>query len=513
MSSNSNNQRIAKNTILLYIRTALVLIISLYTSRLVLKALGVEDLGIYNVVGGIVSLMAAFRSALSKSTSRFITYAIGENGDGRTLTKIFSTAMMVHLLIACIMLLVGETIGLFILKYWTDIPEIRFQAALYVYQCVLVIFCINTVIAPYESVLIAYENMSVYAYLTILASVSKLIIAWVMLYSNFDRLILYGILMVFMDILVFLCYYIYNRKKYPLFRFNYKWDKQYSKQMFSFSGWTLLGTSSNAISQQGVGLLFNNFVGLVANAALGFANQINGAVQQFVSSFQTAFNPQIIKLYAQNELSQMHLLMSRASKFSFLLAYVVTLPLLFNTQYLLGIWLGEVPQYTEVFCQLILISCVIDSVTGVFYTAITATGKIRNFQIWISVSFFLDLILSAILLLLQMHPALVFGSRILTRGIINMYIELVFVRKQLLFNIWSYIKNALFPMCIAVIITIPIMWFVSLFFERWSCLIITTLFSIISCSLLGWYIFLSSNERETIRIKIKEINLKKYVTR
>ena len=508
MTGGSSNRRIAKNTVLLYIRTIIVLFISLYTSRMILKALGAEDLGIYNVVAGIVALMAFFRTSLSKATSRFITYELGEKGDAQSLSRIFSSAMTIHIIIAAIAVILGETLGIYILEHWTDIPEIRHQAAFWIFQCALLIFCLQIVTSPYESILIAHENMSVFAYMSILSAVLKLGIVYVLLGSSSDRLILYGALMVAMDALILLIYVLYDKRKYPNFRFRFLWDKEYSRRIFAFSGWTLLGSSANAATQQGVSLLFNNFVGLIANTALGFANQVNAAVAQFVNSFQTAFNPQIIKLYAQRELSQMHLLMSRASKFSFVLSYVLALPLIANMDFVLKIWLGDVPQYTVEFCQLILVCCVIDSITGVFNTAITATGNIKGFQIGITCSFILDLITAAVLLLFHLHPALVFGSRILTRGLINMCIELHFVKKQLSYSLIDYLRTVIVPIIITLLVTIPLVYISCMYCEGVVQLLITTGMSTLCLLILTYIIFLNKDERKQlvslVRAKVRK---------
>jgi len=495
MSGSSSNKRIAKNAILLYIRTIIVLIISLYASRLILKALGAEDLGIYNVVGGIVALMAFLRTSLSKATSRFITYEFGENANTQTLSRIFSSAMTIHIIIAVLALVLGETIGRFVLEHWTDIPVNRQQAAFWIYQCALVIFCLQILTSPYESIVIAQENMSVFAYMSILSAVFKLVIVYILLVSLIDRLILFGMLMVAMDALILFLYYLYDKKKSPFFRFHFVWDNEYSKRLFAFSGWTLLGSSANAATQQGIGLLFNNFVGLIANTSLGFANQVNAAVLQFVNSFQTAFNPQIIKLYAQREDPKLQLLMVRASKFSFILSYVLALPLIANMAFVLKIWLGNVPQYTVEFCQLILICCVIDSLTGVFNTAITATGNIKGFQIGISFAFALDLMTASILLLCHLHPALVFGSRIITRGLINMGIELYFVKKQLAFDLCLYVKTVVMPIFITMLITIPSIYIVCQYTEGIIRLMVTTSVTIIFLILITYVIFLNKDER------------------
>ena len=504
MSVVSSNERIAKNTVLLYIRTIIVLLISLYSSRMILKALGAVDLGIYNVVGGIVALMVFFRTSLSKATSRFITYELGGKGDSSSLSRIFSSAMTIHVLIAVSAVLLGETLGIYILNNWTDIPEIRQNAAFWVFQCSLVVFCLQIVTSPYESIIIAHENMSVFAYMSILSAILKLLIVFVLLGSSFDRLVLYGVLLAFVDAIILLFYFLYDKRKYPAFRFRFMWDSEYSKKIFSFSGWTLLGSSANAATQQGVGLLFNNFVGLIANTALGFAYQINGALVQFVGSFQTAFNPQVIKLYAQNELTQMHVLMIRASKFSFVLAYMFALPLIFNMSFVLDLWLGDVPQYTVEFCQLILVCCIIDSISGVFNTAITATGEIKGFQIGISCSFLLDLLTAVVLLLFKLHPALVFGSRIFTRGVLNMCIMLFFSHKQLDFDIKQYAKSVLLPILFSLFITIPIMIVIVRLFHTWGSFIVSGALSVFCMVIITLFFFLSKSERKAVMVTIRD---------
>ncbi len=499
----SNNKRIAKNTVTLYFRTLVVLVISLYTSRLVLKALGAEDLGIYNVVGGIVALLVFIRATLSSSTSRFITYELGKGSNVHDINRVFSAAMSIHLIIVACVILLGETLGLFIFFNWIEIPVERHTAALIVYHCALVMFCINLLSSPYESIIIAKEEMQVFAFISIINAILQLGLAVLLIRCNSDRLILYGLIMTLITVVVFFCYYFYIRSKHSEYKYRVLWDSYYSRQMFSFSGWTLLGASTNAATQQGVSILFNNFVGLIANAALGFANQVNAALQSFVGSFRLSFNPQVIKYYAQHDLPQMHLLMNRASKFGFMLAYVIALPLIVNMDYVLHIWLEEVPKYTVEFCQLILICTIIDSTTGVLNTGITATGNIRGFQIGISISFFLDLITASLLLVLHLSPTLVFGSRIITRGGINMLIELYFVRKQLSFSLRRYIIEVLIPIIFALAFTIPFIWLIGGTLNSLNGLMLSILISVISCAFITLFVFLNRDERKTVYKMVK----------
>ncbi len=508
MAAVSDNRRIARNTILLYLRTIVVLAISLYTSRLLLKALGVEDLGIYNVVGGIVALLAFFQNAQSLATSRFITYELGVNSSSDKLRRVFSVSLSIHLIIIAIVMVLGETVGLLMLERWTDIPSERQDAAFWVYQCSLLVFCLHLLRVPFSAVVIAHENMSIFAYFSIVETILKLGAVILLLVLMSDRLVLYAILLVAIAFVSLLWHIWYVYCHYPVYKGKLELDGQISGNILSFSGWTLMGTSANVATQQGVSLLFNNFVGLVANAAMGFTQQVNGAVGQFVASFTTAFNPQIIKLYAQKDFPKLHVLMFRASKFSFVLAYVMSLPLMVNMDYILHLWLGDVPQYTTEFCQLILVCTTIDATTGVYNTTMTATGNIRNYQFCIASSFLLDLMCAFILLKFGLHPAIVFGSRILTRGFINMLVGLYFVRKHVSFNILNYTKSVLLPVALTIVVSCVCLIAVEGIFTHWQKLILTTLVSVCSTLTCAWFCIFTKIERMTISDAIRTRILK-----
>ncbi len=504
MSATSDNKRIAKNTVLLYLRTIVVLAISLYTSRVLLKALGVEDLGIYNVVGGIVALLAFFQNAQSLATSRFITYELGAKGGNEKLRRVFTVSLSIHLIIAAIVMILGESVGLYMLENWTEIPIERQEAAFWVFQCSLLVFCLHLFRVPFGAVVIAHENMSIFAYFSIVETILKLGAVLLLLTCMSDRLVLYAVLLVAIALVTLLWHVWYVYSRYPAYKGWPKWNKQTAGNILSFSGWTLMGSSANVATQQGVSLLFNNFVGLVANAAMGFTQQVNAAVGQFVSSFTTAFNPQVIKLYAQKDYTKLHLLMYRASKFSFVLAYVMALPLIVNMDFILHLWLDEVPRYTTEFCQLILVCTTIDATTGVYNTTMTATGKIRNYQFCIACSFLFDLLCAFILLELGFHPAIVFGSRILTRGFINMYIGLYFIRKNVSFNVLNYAKLVLFPITITIIVSLLCVMAVENIFTHWQKLLLTTLLSVLSISICTWFCLFNKSERVAIISAIRK---------
>lgn len=503
MSSVNDNKRIAKNTIFLYIRTIVVLLVSLYTSRVVLQVLGAKDLGIYNVAGGIVTMMSFFQAAQTKATSRFITYELGKHSSNKILQKVFSVCMTIHIIIAIISLIFGETVGLWIITHWTDIPLERQAAAMWVYQFALIVFCCQIVRVPYDAIVVAHERMSMYAYMSILEAVLLLGMAFLLMVTPGDSLIYYSASVAFIAFIVFLCYYIYVHRLFDAYRYKLLWDKEYSMRILSFSGWTLLGSSANTATQQGTNLLMNNFVGLIANAALGFASQVNIAVSKFVNGFSTAFTPQIIKLYAQKEYESMHILMNRSSKFSFVLCYLMALPLITNMGFILSLWLGNnVPMYTKEFCQLILVCTIFDATTGVYNTTITATGKIKYYQTAISLSFLLDLACCYVLLVCSINPVFVFGSRIMTRGIINMLIGLYFVKSYTHFDILNYSKAVLLNIILTMIISILPVYFIAKVTDGWICLISTSLVSVLLITICSLYIIMTQSERQSVLSKL-----------
>jgi len=499
-----STRRIAINAVLLYIRTFIVLCISLYLSRLVLAALGAEDLGIYNVVGGIVTLVAFFQAALTKSTGRFITYELGVNSAIEQQKRTFGACLGIHCLITLAIVLFAETIGLWILHHYTVIPSDRLFAAEIAYQLTIVTFSIHFLCIPYSAAIIAHEKMSIYAVLSIVEAVLKLMGVFLIPYLANDSLITYSIVLASVALIIFGTNIFYVLYKMPTYQTPPIWHRETSLRILSFSGWTMLGSTTNTATQQGVALLFNNFVSLIANAALGFANQVNAALGQFVNSFTTAFNPQVIKLCAAQEYNSLHKLMTMASKISFALAYIVALPLITNMEYILQLWLEEVPKYTTEFCQLILVCTVIDATTGVYNTAITATGKIRNYQIAISISFGIDLICAYILLVLNLHPAIVFGSRIMTRGIINMLIGLYYTKSLLSFNITQYLQYAILPIIVVLIVTIPINYILSTHFQTYELLGISIGIDVVLLIVLTYIVILNSKERNILIGIIKE---------
>ena len=412
----ANNKRIAKNTLMLYIRMLMIMVVNLYTSRVILQALGVEDFGLYNVVGGVVVLFTFINNAMVTSTQRFLNFEIGKN-DYEEARNVFSTSLNIHFIIAVIFLVLAETIGLWFLNTYLQIPDGREIAANWVYQFSILVSILNIIRSPYNAAIIAHEHMSFYAYVSIIEVVLKLAIVY-MVYLFADRLIAYAFLMMIVTLIILGAYYIFCKKKYSICKYKFEYNKKRYLELASFSGWSLFGSMANMGASQGVNIILNMFFGVTVNAAMGIANQVNAAVYQFVSSFQTAFNPQIIKSYAAGDRTYFISLIMNTSRYSFLLLFLLALPIYICCPEILSIWLGTVPEYAVEFCRLMLVFSLIDAVQGPLWVSAQATGKIRNYQIIMSTLILLNLPVSYLLLRLFF----IFELAILTKVIIYIFL-------------------------------------------------------------------------------------------
>ena len=379
-TQSNNNKRIAKNTLLLYFRMLFMMGISLYTSRVILNALGVEDFGIYNVVGGVVAMFSVISGSLSAAISRFITYELGK-GDQSKLNKIFSASVTIQLLLSLIIVVLIESVGVWFLNVKMTIPAERMTAANWVLQFSIVTFVINLISVPYNAAIIAHEKMSAFAYISILEAIGKLAIAFLIMLSPIDRLIFYAILMCAVAVVVRLTYGHYCKRHFAECTYHFHWDRDVLKQMFGFAGWNFIGATSAVLRDQGGNVVINLFFGPSVNAARGIANQVNHAIMGFVSNFMTALNPQITKSYASGDREYMMTLIFQGARLSFYMLLLLSLPVLFNTHYILVIWLKLVPEHAVLFVQLILVFAMSESISNPLITAMLATGRIRNYQI------------------------------------------------------------------------------------------------------------------------------------
>ena len=375
-----NNKRIAKNTLLLYVRMLFMMAVSLYTSRVVLHTLGVEDFGIYNVVGGVVAMFSVISGSLSAAISRFITYELGK-GNKEKLTRIFSSSVTIQLGLGLIILILAEAIGVWFLNAKMTIPASRMYAANWVFQLSILTFIINLISVPYNAAIIAHEKMSAFAYISILEVVAKLIIVYMLLWSPFDKLIFYAILMASVALIIRFVYGYYCKRHFEECTYHFIFDKELLKKMFGFAGWNFLGAGSSLLMTQGVNILINLFFGVTFNAARGIANQVDNAVQQFVNNFTTAVNPQITKSYASGDLLYMHKLVCVGSKYSLFLTWFFALPILLETNMILKIWLKNIPEYASIFLRLTLCISLISVISNTLVTSMLATGNIKRYQI------------------------------------------------------------------------------------------------------------------------------------
>ena len=357
---------------------------SLYTSRVVLEALGVEDFGIYNVVGGVVSVFTVISGALSSAISRFITYELGK-GNNSQLNRIFSASVTIQLLLALIVVVGMETIGVWFLNTQMEIPAERLTAANWTLQLSIVTFVINLISVPYNATIIAHEKMSAFAYISILEVMGKLLIAFLIVASPIDRLVFYSILMCLIAVAIRFIYAAYCKRHFKECNYRFVYDKEMLKQMFFFASWNFLGTGAYMLNSQGVNILINLYFGVKMNAARAIVTQVDAALRQFINSFTTAVNPQIVKSYAQENFDYMYSLVCRSAKFSSFLLLLFVIPISFEAKAIFSLWLNEVPEYTVTFFRLSVFVVFVDgALTNSLMTSVFATGNIKQYQIAVS---------------------------------------------------------------------------------------------------------------------------------
>lgn len=377
--STSNNKLIAKNTLLLYGRMLLIMAVSLYTSRVVLNTLGVEDYGIYNVVGGVVTMFAFLKGALVTSTQRYLTFDLGR-GDYEHLKKVFTTSVFVHGLISIIIVFLAETVGLWFFYNKMVIPDDRMTAAMWVYQLSIITMVIQIMSSPYNSIIIAHERMGVFAVISVLETVLKLLIVYLLLIWSVDKLILYAILVAAVQILIRLIYTRYCKIHFEESVLTKGIERSLLSEMTKFAGWNIWGQLAAVLFGAGLNLLLNVFFGPVVNAARGIAVQVETVVAQFSTNFLMAVNPQITKLYAQKNLEEMHRLLFRSSKFSCYLLLIFAMPIIMETEPIITLWLKIVPDYTVAFVRILFCIVIVDTMAKPLMTAAAATGDVKKYQ-------------------------------------------------------------------------------------------------------------------------------------
>ena len=447
LDSSNNNKRIAKNTLLLYFRMFFIMAVTLFTSRVVLSALGVEDYGIYNVVGGIVAMMGVLNGAMSVSTQRYLTFELGR-GDMVRLKQVFSLCLTIFFLLSIIVVVLAETIGLWFLNTQLVIPPERMTAANWIYQF-SILSCISSLITmPYNAAIIAHERMNVYAYVGIIEVVLKLLIVYLIMILPADKLISYGFLFMVSHFIVTGIYIGYCWRKFKETQYKWYWEIPLFKELVSYSGWNLFGSLSGIVKGQGLNILLNMFFNPAVNAARGIAFQINAAITQFFTNFYTAVRPQITKYYAQGNMAEMHKLVFRSSKLSFYLIMLISLPIIIEAPYIVNLWLGQLPEYVVPFTRLIIAISAVDCMASPLMTAAHATGNIRLYQSSVGTMTILNVPISYVFLKLGFSPLIVFYISLVI-AVICLFMRLWIVRRLMEFPVMEYIVKV-FGTCMMV---------------------------------------------------------------
>lgn len=500
----TNNKRIAKNTLLLYIRMIFLLCISLFTSRMILLTLGVEDYGIYNVVGGIVAMFAFLNTAMASATQRFLNFDLAKN-DEQALNQTFNSSVIIHFIIAFIVIVLSETIGLWFLYEKMIIPAERMNAALCVFQCSILVMAINIISVPYNAAIIAHEKMSAFAYISIIEAIFKLAIVYLLYILPFDKLEIYAILLLIVSLSIRFIYTSYSHKHFIETHFHYSWNSIKIKEMGAFASWNLIGNLALVGVTQGLNMLLNIFFGPVVNAARGVAVQVQGAIQQFVSNFQTAINPQITKSYATKELEYMHSLICRSSRFSYFMILLLSLPVIIMTDQILEIWLKTPPQYSSIFLQIILINAMVDCLSNPLNNAVSASGKIKFFQLTNGLFMVLVVPIAYLALKLNADPTLVFITQLIMTSISHFF-KLIFAKKRTELPIRYYAKNVYYQVFLVSIISPILPTYIYINSEHTIYTFITTTIICFICVISTVYCLgLQKNERRIIKSKIAKL--------
>ena len=442
-ASAANNKRIAKNTMLLYVRMLLIMAIQLYASRVILNTLGIDDYGLYNVVGGVVTLFAFLDSAMVSSSQRYLTFALG-TGDSNQLRRVFTTSVEIHAMIALIVMVLGETVGLWFFYNKLVIPPDRVYAAMWVFQLSIAAMMVQIMSAPYNAMIIAHERMGIFAAISIIEAVMKLLILYLLVIWDIDKLILYAVLILLTQLFIRALYTGYCRRKIPESRLMRVFDKPLVKEMTGFAGWSLLGNFAAVMYDTGLNILLNMFFGPAVNAARAVSIQVESAIHRFASGFQTAVNPQITKLYAQNDKGELFKLIFRSSKFTFFLLLVLMLPIAVAAEPILTLWLKIVPDHTVGFMRLLFCVTIVNSMSNPLTTSAAATGRIKTYQIVLSLILLSIVPISWVALKAGAAPMSVFIV-MLAVCILSFIVRLFFIRNMIGLPISQYSLHVLLP--------------------------------------------------------------------
>lgn len=500
--TSQNNKRIAKNTMYMYVRMLLTMVVSLFTSRIVLQTLGEQDFGTYSIVGGVVVMFTFISSAMSTGTQRHLSYELGKvNGDVPT---IFSACLKIHIYLGLVIFLLAESIGLWFVNKQMNLPDDRMNIVNWIYQFSILNCVISVIQVPFTAAIISHERMSFYAYLSIVDVCMKLGVVYLLTILPIDKLLLYGILLSVVFIITFTCYVVYCYIILKIRIVKVK-DTSVFKKLLSFSGWALFGSFANIGYQQGVNVLINIFFGVSLNAAVGIANQVNGAVMHFVNGFQQALNPQLVQAEAAKDRLRQTDLICKSSRFSFLIMACISFPLIINLDYILALWLGDYPNYTYEICQIIMLGALIETLSGPLWVTIFAIGKIKIYQIVISIILLCNLPLSYIGAKMGMPPYGMYFIRIVL-FLVALVTRLVFLSKYIKFDSMLFIRKVILPLLFISLCMFGV-YLISKYYNfsaiSFQQLILQTIGYLIFILVLSFVFGLSNNERKLLINKLK----------
>lgn len=498
----SDHNLVLKNTMMLYLRMFITLALSLFTTRIVFNALGVSDLGIYNVVGGVLSLLGILNNTMASSAQRFISYELAENNIIK-LKRTFGTLLLTQFVLCLVIIIIAESVGLWFVNNKLVIPQEKIDAANWIFQTAVVSMVLGIIKSPFTASIIAHERMSIYAYFSIIDVIIKLLIVIALLYISRNKLIVYALLLLFSVIIDFTITIIFCLRNFNECSFHLTYDKRRFKEIFSFSGWTLIGQSTIITNEQVVNIFINWFFGTIANGARDIAVRINGMVSQFIFQFQMAINPPIIKSYAAGDYVDMKFLLNMGCKVSFMLMFLLSFPIIMETPLIFRIWLGAIPEYSVWFLRLILFNTLMDSMTGPITKSIQATGTIRKEQISVSSILILVMPLSYLILWLGCEPYFVYVITIIM-GIITLFIR-VYILSQLvpIVSLKEFILKTFGPCMLGAFLALLIMLLIK--YVQQSDVMLVSLSNGVLCLLVAagsFYFFTLNNLERTYVFKM-----------
>lgn len=497
-----SQKKIMKNTALLYVRMAVIMLVSLYTTRVVLNVLGETDYGIYNIVGSVVISLAFIQNALMSASQRFISYEIGleEKGDVRS---VFSMSINVHVLFLLVSIFFLETVGIWFINNILDIPENRLNAANVVFQLSVATYALNLLRIPYNSLIVAYEKMNVYALLSIIEALLKLFTVFAIIKMNTDKLVFYSIFILVSTLIVNLLFVLYCRKKYrKVSRYIYEKNPQLLKRMLGFSGWNLVGGVTSVAVNEGPSYFLNVFLGVGINAATGIAKQVSSALYQFAGNFQVAFNPQIVKSYASNDEEYLYALIKRSSIISYYLLLIVFMPFYFCKEEIFGLWLVEIPEYSIQFSTLLIASQLVSALSSPLWMLAHATGDIKVYQIVLSFFNLLIIPVSWVILHFNFNPCHIFSFLIVNNVFIFFY-RVIFLQIKIKFPSIDYLKVLFFRCILPTLVLFPITLLINIAIDGILGSIFSGVVCVLSILVFLFLFVLEKEEKEAVLLWVK----------